>query len=70
MKSALDNMIVKFLAKKADAPAKDKITGLVKEFKLSSERATEWVETLYPRHLDEMEKFNPRKAAKKNSYSY
>ncbi len=70
MKAPLDNMILKFLDKKAESSNKEKVTGLVKEFKLSEAVATEWVEKLYARHKDNMERFNPRKSTKKNSYSY
>lgn len=70
MKSPLDNMILKYLDKKSEAPSKEKISGLVKEFKISESMATEWVEKLYAHHKDNMDRYNPRKAVKKNSHSY
>lgn len=70
MKSPLDNMIIKFLDKKSEIPAKEKIAGLVKEFKIGEPLAKEWVEKLYAHHKDNMDRYNPRKALKKNSHSY
>ena len=70
MKSPLDNMILKYLDKKAQSPAAEKISGLVREFKISLDVAKDWVEKLYPHHKDNMERLDPRKAQKKNSHSY
>ena len=70
MKSALENMILKYLDKKTELPVKERISGLAKEFKMPQELATEWVEKTYPRIKDNMDRVNPQNKVKKNSYSY
>lgn len=60
-------MILKYLDKQCEKPTKDKIKGLIAEFKLPEELATKWVEKLYPHHKDNMEKLNPRRADKKST---
>ncbi|MEZ4814331.1 MAG: hypothetical protein R3A80_03880 [Bdellovibrionota bacterium] len=70
MKSPLDNMILKYLDKKANLTDKEKISGLEKEFKLSNSVATDWVEKLYAHHKDNAARLDPRAAQKKNSHNY
>lgn len=70
MKSPLDNMILKYLDKKSEAPATEKIAGLVKEFSLPKEVATDWVEKRYAQYKSNRERLDPRNSIKKNSHSY
>ncbi len=64
MKSPLDNMILKYLDKKSESSDKEKVSGLIKEFKLTEALAKEWVEKLYPHHKDNMDRLNPRSPSK------
>ena len=70
MKSPLDNMILKYLDKKSESADKDKISGLVKEFKLTQATATEWVEKHYPRLKQNADRLDVRASLKKGSHNY
>ena len=70
MKSPLDNMILKYLEKKSETPAKEQVSGLIKEFKITEAAATDWVEKKFPQHKENVTRLDPRNAYKKNSYRY
>jgi|JI10StandDraft_1071094.scaffolds.fasta_scaffold165561_3 hypothetical protein len=70
MKSPLDNMIIKFLEKNAKLDDKKRSAGLVKEFKMTAEMATEWIEKKYPQYKANMDRLGNQIKYKKDEYSY